>query len=52
MAPTSINMLPYLKFFSEVVSHDASFLDQICTDIIHFDEVAAALGEKIPNHWK
>lgn len=23
---------------SVVVSHDASFLDQICTDIIHFDE--------------
>ena len=22
----------------QVVSHDANFLDQICTDIIHFDE--------------
>ena len=31
---------------AEVVSHDANFLDQICTDIIHFDEAGcSALAE-------
>ncbi len=27
---------------AEVVSHDANFLDQICTDIIHFDEAGCS----------
>ncbi|CAK9005147.1 unnamed protein product [Durusdinium trenchii] len=33
-----VSYLNHRKSTSVVVSHDALFLDQICTDIIHFDE--------------
>ena len=37
---------------AEVVSHDANFLDQICTDIIHFDEAGCSALVETDLCWR
>ena len=37
---------------AEVVSHDANFLDQICTDIIHFDEAGCSALVETDLWWR